>query len=101
MLGYSSILSIDLLRTYLFVNVINNTYGRYREFTLRDIVVCLGHHENDTEQYQRVRIYLDLLERWELIYLNKGTKVDNNGMHYVYTVFSLKEKSKILHDYLE
>lgn len=100
LLGYSSILGVDLLRTYLFIKAlyeVGNTSG----FTRRNLIRCLGHNEKDQIYYQKVEIYLALLERWELVYLDASTKVDDFGGFIVYFIQNVRDSSKYLDNNLE
>jgi hypothetical protein len=95
LLGYSKKLGIDLLRTYLFCKMIYENEP-YKPFTKRNLVRCLGHNETDTTAYADVEVYLDLLESWKLIYLNKVIKTDELGEHNLYNIAKVETESSTL-----
>ncbi len=101
LLGYSNALSVDLLRTYLFICAYEAEFGRGRGFTRRNIVRCLGHSETDTLAYQRLDIYLSLLEQWKLVYLDEDCVQDDLGTHKIYYVIKIEKESQILDSFLE
>lgn len=99
LLGYAPILGIDLLKTYLFLCIVNN---KGKRFTRRNIVKCLGHDDTGEEFYKRVDIYLDLFEKWELVYFRKNAKTDKVlGTFNEYSIEKLNKNSAYLEKQLE
>lgn len=95
-LGYTQILGIDFLRTYLFIKVFYENKTSEQCFTRRNLVRCLGHADTDDNAYQKVDIYLNLLEKWKLIYLNVKTEVSDLGKCYLYYVLKVNDNSQYL-----
>lgn len=99
LLGYAPILGIDLLRTYLFLCIVDN---KGKRFTRRNIVKCLGHDDTSEDFYKKVDVYLDLFEKWELVYLRENTKTDKVlGAFKEYSIEKLNKKSAYLEKQLE
>lgn len=96
LLGYSKTQGIDLLRTYLFCLMLFEKSAVNRGFTRRNLIRCLGHSENDDIMYERVEVYLDLLEQWKLIYVNVETITDNLGKHEIFHLACVNKNSEIL-----
>jgi hypothetical protein len=57
LLGYAPQLGVDLLRTYLFLCIVDS---KGKRFTRRNIVKCLGHDDTTEGFYRMVDVYLDL-----------------------------------------
>lgn len=96
LLSYRKVLSIDLLRTYLFVKAVCDTY-RGKEVTIRNIVRCLGHSDTTAENYKKVEIYLDLLSKWGLIqYIINMKKDDKIGSYRIYNFTKVCAESEEL-----
>lgn len=96
LLSYRKVLSIDLLRTYLFAKVIYDTY-KNKEITLRNIVRCLGHSDTTAENYKKVEIYLDLLSNWKLIQYTRDIKKDDKiGSYRIYNFTKVYTESEEL-----
>lgn len=96
LLGYSSVLGIDLLRTYLFIKVVNEkNYGK-NSFTRRNLIRCLGHCDTSTEFYYKIDIYLNLLEKWQLVYLDERTMTADFGTYKIYHIVKVNDESSYL-----
>ena len=63
LLSYRKVLSIDLLRIYLFCSI-NYKMGTRKGFTKRNLISCLGYPVTTAEYYSKMDIYLDLLRSW-------------------------------------
>lgn len=99
LLGYAPRLGIDLLKTYLFLCIVAK---KKKSFTKRNIVQCLGHSDTNTKAYQDVDLYLDLFDKWELVYLRKEAKsFENLGTFSIYTVEKINKNSQYLEKQLE
>lgn len=97
LLAYSTTgATIDLLRTYLFCNVIYSKYGNVKRFTKRNLVRCLNHNDTDTDAYRRVQICLDLLEKWGLVVLNTTAKESDGFTYEEYIIKDLSKESGVL-----
>lgn len=101
LLGYAPRLGIDLLKTYLFLCIIAQK-GSYKHFTKRNIVQCLGHRDTNQKAYQDVDLYLDLFDKWKLVFLRKEVKTDAHiGSFPVYFVEKLNKNSQYLEEQLK
>lgn len=101
LLGYAPKLGIDILRTYLFLCIVYKK-GSYKKFTKRNIVKCLGHTENNNEAYKMVDLYLDLFDKWGLVYLRKNAREDDTfGTFYEYSIEKLNKKSEYLEEQIK
>lgn len=98
LLAFRKKLSIDLLRTFLFLSA---TYILYpnKDITIRNIVNCLGHSDTTVENYQNIQIYIDLLSTWGLINYSTQMKDGGNiGKYRTYTILKVNFESKKLDD---
>ena len=99
LLGYAPILGIDLLKTYLFLSIVNN---KQKRFTRRNIVKCLGHDDTTEEFYKKVDLYLDLFDKWGLVYLRENAKTDQVlGTFKEYSIEKLNKTSQYLEKQLQ
>ena len=81
-------LGIDFIRVYALLMRIYQ-FDSDRCFVIRDLVLILGHNENDTGAYEKIRIYLALLEHWGLIELRfKTLHSDFKGTYKEYTLIA-------------
>ena len=75
---------IDLLRLYLVLKKLSEIVDKNkRAFTLRDMVIILGHHDSNEEYYRNIRLYLALLSFWDLIEIKTHTEVNNAGKSFL------------------
>lgn len=100
LLGYSNVIGIDLLRTYLFLIIYSEKYYS-KKFTRRNLIRCLGRDENNVEMYRRVEVYLTLLESWNLVNLRQEIETDELGEHVLYSVVKVYKTSDYLDRILE
>lgn len=99
LLGYAPQLGVDLLRTYLFLCIVD---GKGKRFTRRNIVKCLGHDDTTEEFYKMVDVYLDLFKQWGLVYLRKNAREDDTfGTFYEYSIEKLNKKSEYLEEQIK
>lgn len=85
---------IDLLRTYLILKKLMTVTQRKedRSFTLRNIIMLLGHSPTDTFYYNKIRNYLGLLSYWNLIELKVHKEYKPNlGQYCVYHLQKVQE----------
>lgn len=85
---------IDLLRTYLIIKKIDQLAENSSErcFTRRQLILLLGHSDNTTEYYDKIRVYLALLVFWGLIELKYHTAYGNdNGKYTIYHIQKVNE----------
>lgn len=101
LLCYRKSLSIDMLRTFLSLAAIVELHLP-RTFTIRNIVRILGHSATTKENYDNVHIYLDLLEKWQLIRISSKIKTDSViGKYREYTIEEIYYSSKTLKERFE
>ena len=77
LLSYRKELTVDLLRTYLFFAAAHRLIDG-KEFTMRNLIRCLGYPDNVPDYYKKVEIYIDLLRSWGLIQFS--TRVENTEL---------------------
>ena len=98
LLYYRKLLSIDLLRTFLFFSAfyeLNFNKG----ITIRNIVRTLGHSDTTTSNYLHIQIYMDLLKDWELIKYTSEIKTEENiGNYRIYYITEVKYESEKLNE---
>lgn len=83
-----------MLKTYLFLCIVAN---KQKRFTRRNIVKCLGHDDTTEDSYKKIDLYLDLLEKWELVYLRENAKTDEVlGTFKEYSIEKLNKTSQYL-----
>lgn len=99
LLGYAPQLGVDLLRTYLFLCIVDS---KGKRFTRRNIVKCLGHDDTTEGFYRMVDVYLDLFSQWGLVYLRKNAREDDTfGTFYEYSIEKLNKKSEYLEEQIK
>lgn len=92
--GRSEPQSIDLLRTYLIIKKLKKIgVNKDSTFTIKDIVILLGHDGKDTPFYDRVRAYISLLGYWNLIILKKHSVSNKIGGYMLYHIQKADEKN--------
>lgn len=96
LLSYRKILTIDLLRTYLFVKIVHSNVTN-KDVTIRNIVRCLGHSDTTSENYKKVEVYLNLLKSWKLIDYKCNYKLNETiGGYRVYNFTHVNNSSEEL-----
>lgn len=96
LLKYRKYMGIDLLRTYILLKKLYVLYKdneRVKSFTRKEIIDLLGHDVSSSQYYSMVETYLSLLERWNLIILEKQTIASPTGKYILYTLIDVKDKS--------
>lgn len=96
LLKYRKYMGIDLLRTYILLKKLYVLYKdneRVKSFTRKEIIDLLGHDVSSSQYYSMVETYLSLLERWNLIILEKQTIASPTGRYILYTLIDVKDKS--------
>ena len=96
LLKYRKYMGIDLLRTYILLKELYTLYKdneRVKSFTRKEIIDLLGHDVSSSQYYSMVETYLSLLERWNLIILEKQTIASPTGRYILYTLIDVKDKS--------
>lgn len=96
LLKYRKYMGIDLLRTYILLKKLYVLYKdneRVKSFTRKEIIDLLGHDVSSSQYYSMVETYLSLLERWNLIILEKQTIASPAGRYILYTPIDVKDKS--------
>lgn len=84
-------LGIDFLRTYALLARIYQVDSSKKVFVTRDLVLMLGHPETESIMYEKIRIYLALLEQWELIELRyKTLHTEFKGTYKQYTLIKVR-----------
>ena len=95
LLSYRKVLSIDLLRTYLFCSI-NYKMGTRKGFTKRNLISCLGYPVTTAEYYSKMDIYLDLLRSWGLVQFSTTVEQTELGNIRLYKIERIYDSSDIL-----
>ena len=85
---------IDLLRTFLIIKKIDKIAVNDSErcFTKRQLILLLGHNDNSSEYYEKIRVYLAALVFWGFIELKYHTAYNNdNGRYTIYHIQKVNE----------
>ena len=97
LLSLRKYVGIDLLRVYLLLKRLQDIDERKtRTFTRRNLIEMLGHSQTTQQNYLIVDMYLQTLEDWELIKIQRKKKMTPFGNINLYILDEVKTDSKLL-----